>query len=386
MHKTKQDKFMQYLTSEILENKVTDILWLIIILIFGLFLRRYLSDFISKILYRFIRHDGVSIYTCISLLRKPVNFLITLIIVYLSFSFLKFPSSWNIPPAEVFGLRMVLNKTFQGLLIFSIARIIARLIKFVSLIFQEKANISASKMDDQLVSFCRDLTIVLIFTFAFLMVLGSVFGVNVGTFVAGLGIGGLAIALAARETLENLFASFTLFLDLPFVVGDKVQLEKVLGRVEKIGFRSTRVRTGEGSLINVPNRLITSQSLDNQSSRLFSGVEFTLKLQTDVSAEVIQEIVAKIQEYVENHKMIYKPDTGVTHFHGFGDNSLDVIVNYHIATNSSKIVKEVREEINLKIMQIIEQSKTNYTVPVREIIKDEKPKNTPKTPEKNPKP
>ena len=377
---------MQYLTSEILENKVTDILWLIIILIFGLLLRRYLSDFISKILYRFIRHEGVSIYTCISLLRKPVNFLITLIIVYLSFSFLKFPNSWNIPPAEVFGVRMILNKTFQGLLIFSAARIIVGLIKFISLIFQEKATISASKMDDQLVSFFRDLTIVLIFTVAFLMILGSVFGVNVGTFVAGLGIGGLAIALAARETLENLFASFTLFLDLPFVVGDKVQLEKVLGRVEKIGFRSTRVRTDEGSLITVPNRLITAQSLDNQSSRDFYGVEFTLKLQTDISVEIIEEIVTDIQKYVENHKMIYKPNTGVTHFYGFGDNSLDVLVSYHIATNSSKIVKQVREEINLKIMHIIEQSKANYTVPVRKIIKERKPKITLESQGKSPKP
>ena len=377
---------MQYLTSEILENKVTDILWLIIILIFGLLLRRYLSDFISKILYRFIRHDGVSIYTCISILQKPVNFLITLIIIYLSFSFLKFPSSWNIPPADFFGLRMILNKTFQGLLIFSIARIMAGIVKFISLIFQEKANATASKMDDQLVSFFRDLTVVLVFIFGFLTILGSVFSVNVGTFIAGLGIGGLAIALAARETLENLFASFTLFLDLPFVVGDKIQLEKVSGSVEKIGFRSTRVRTNEGSLITVPNRLITAQSLENQSSREFSGVEFTLKLQTDVSVEIIEEIVTDIQQYVENHKMIYKPDTGETHFHGFGDNSLDIVINYHIATDSSKIVKQVREEINLKIMHIIEQSKANYTVPVRKIIKEKKSKITLETQEKNQKP
>ena len=373
---------MQYLTSEILENKVTDILWLTIILIFGLLLRRYLADFISKILYRFIRHGNVSIFTCISLLRKPVNFLITLIIIYLSFSFLKFPSSWHIPPVEVFGLRMVLTKTFEGLLILAIAQIIAGLIKFISLIFQEKVQVTASKMDDQLVLFFRDLSIVLVFVFAFLMVLGSVFGVNVGTFVAGLGIGGLAIALAARETLENLFASFTLFLDLPFVVGDKVQLEKVLGRVEKIGFRSTRLRTDEGSLITVPNRLITAQSLENQTSRMFSGVEFTLKLQTDVSVEIIEEIVADIQQYIKTHKMIYKPDTGITHFYGFGDNSLDVVVNYHVATNSSKIVKQVREEINLKIMHIIEQSKANYTVPVRKIIKEKKPKITLETQEK----
>lgn len=365
---------MQYLTSEILENKVTDILWLIIILGFGLFLRRYLSDFISKTLYRFIRHDGVSIYTFIDLLRKPVNFLITLIIIYLGLSFLKFPSTWHIPSVEVFGIRMILTKAFQGLLIYAIARIVAGIIKFVSLIFQEKANISNSKMDDQLVSFFRDLTIVVVFIFAFLMVLGSVFDVNVGTFIAGLGIGGLAIALAARETLENLFASFTLFLDLPFVVGDKIQLDKVLGRVEKIGFRSTRVRTEEGSLITVPNRLITAQSLENQTSRTFSGVEFILKLQTDVSIEIIQEIVTDIQEYVVKHPKIYKPDTGVTHFYGFGDNSLDIVVNYHIDTNNSAVAKAVREEINLKIMQIIELSKANFTVPIRKIIKHKQPK------------
>ena len=348
---------MQYLTSEILENKVTDILWLIIILIFGLLLRRYLSDFISKILYRFISHDGISIYTCINLLRKPVNFLITLIIIYLSFSFLKFPKAWNVPSAEIFGLRMILNKTFQGLLIFSVARIIAGLIKFVSLIFQEKAKMTASKMDDQLVSFFRDLSIVLIFIFAFLMILGSVFGVNVGTFVAGLGIGGLAIALAARETLENLFASFTLFLDLPFVVGDNIKLDKVSGDVEKIGFRSTRIRTGEGSLITVPNRLLTAQSLENNSNREFRGLNFTLTLDTKTSIETIQKIVDEIQNTIINHEKIYKPNPGTAYFDGFGsNNSLNIIVNYHIAIASVVIVKSVREEINYQIMRIIEQN------------------------------
>ena len=359
---------MQYLTSEILENKVTDILWLIIILIFGLLLRRYLSDFISKILYRFIRHGNVSIFTCISLLQKPVNFLITLIIIYLSFSFLKFPSAWHVPPVEVFGLRMVLTKIFEGLLILAVAQIIAGLIKFISLIFQEKAQITASKMDDQLVSFFRDLITVLVFIFAFLTALGSVFGVNVGTFVAGLGIGGLAIALAARETLENLFASFTLFLDLPFVVGDNILVDKVSGDVEKIGFRSTRIRTGEGSLITIPNRLLTAQSLENQTNRIFRGVKFTLKLQSNTPPEIIQKVVSEIQGVIVNHKNIYLPNTGNTSFEGFGDNSLNIVVNYHIANDSADAIKLAKEEINYKIMNILNQNQVNLASTPQPIV------------------
>jgi MscS family membrane protein len=354
---------MQFLTSEILDNKVTDILWLIIILGFGLFVRRYLSDFISRFVYRFIPQDGVSIYTFIALLRKPVNFLITLIIIYLSFSFLKFPKSWNIPPIEVFGSRMILSKAFQGLLILAFAQIFKAIIKFVSLIFQEKAKNTVTKMDDQLVYFFRDLSIVLMYIFAFLMVLGTVFSVNIGTFIAGLGIGGLAIALAARETLENLFASFTIFLDLPFEAGDKIQLDKVLGRVEKIGFRSTRIRTSEGSLVTVPNRLITAQSLENQTNREFMGVEYVLRLPNTLSVAVIEEIVVETRKYINKHKMVYQSKLSMTHFQGFVDNFLEILVSYNISTNSLRKMREVREEVNLQILRIVEQSKINHAPP-----------------------
>lgn len=195
------------------------------------------------------------------------------------------------------------------------------------------------------------------------MNLGSVFGVNIGTFVAGLGIGGLAIALAARETLENLFASFTLFLDLPFVVGDKIQLDKVLGKVEKIGFRSTRIRTREGSLVTVPNRLITAQSLENQTKREFMGVEYVLRLPNTLSVAVIEEIVVETRKYINKHEMVYQSNLSMTHFQGFFDNFLEILVSYNISTNSLRKMREVREEVNLEILRIIEQSKNNHIPP-----------------------
>lgn len=355
---------MQYLESEFLENKVADLIWLTGILIFGLLFRRFLADYFSKILYRFIRHDSIPIRTFVEMLRKPLRLLITLIFTYLASSFIHFPASWHLPSQEVFGLKMVLIRAFQGLCIFAIAWILVRITKFIALIFQERATLTSSKLDDQFIPFFRDLVVVGISILTIFFLLGVVFKVDVVALVTGLGIGGLAIALAARETLENLFASFTLFLDLPFVVGDNIQLDKVSGDVENIGFRSTRIRTGDGSLISIPNRLLTAQALENQTKRKFMRAKYTVKLESNTSIDILEKIVTEINQVVHNHELNYKTDPGVTRFGGFGENSLDILVSYNITTNDSKIFNQVKEQINYQIMAIIKTNETKFAHPI----------------------
>jgi MscS family membrane protein len=355
---------MQYLESEFLENKVVDILWLAGILIFGLLFRRFLADYFSKILYRFIRHDSIPIRTFVEMLRKPLRLLITLIFINLASSFIHFPASWHLPSQEIFGLKMVLIRGFQGLCIFAVSWILVRITKFIALIFQERATLTSSKLDDQFIPFFKDLVVVGISILTIFFLLGVVFKVDVVALVTGLGIGGLAIALAARETLENLFASFTLFLDLPFVVGDNIQLDKVSGDVENIGFRSTRIRTGDGSLISIPNRLLTAQALENQTKRSFMRAKYTVKLQSDTSIDIIEKIVQEINQVSHNQELSYKPDPGITRFGGFGENSLDILVTYNIATNDSKIFGKVKEHINYQIMSIIKANETKFAHPI----------------------
>jgi MscS family membrane protein len=355
---------MKYLAFEFLENKVINILWLSGILIFGLFFRRFLTDYFSKILYRFIRHDRIPIRTFVDMLRKPIRSLITLIVIYLASTFIHFPVSWNLPSDEVFGIKMILLRGFQALIIFVISWVLVRITKFIALIFQERAALTESKLDDQFIPFFKDLIIVGIAILTIFFLLGIVFKVDVVALVTGLGIGGLAIALAARETLENLFASITLFLDLPFVVGDNIQLDKVSGDVENIGFRSTRIRTGDGSLITIPNRLLTAQALENQTKRKFMRAKYTVKLELNTSIDILEKIVLEINQIVNNQELSYKPDPGVTRFTGFGENSLDILVSYNIATNDGAVFNKIKEQINYQIVSIIKTNETKFAHPI----------------------
>ena len=355
---------MQYLESEFLENKVTDILWLVGILLFGFLFRRFLAENFSKILYRFIRHDSIPIRTFVEMLGQPVRLLITLVFIYIASSFIHFPSSWHLQTTEVFGFKMILIKSFEGIFIFSLAWILVRITKFIALIFKERAALTPSKLDDQFIPFFRDLVVVGISILTIFFILGIVFQVDVVALLTGLGIGGLAIALAARETLENLFASFTLFLDLPFMVGDNIQLDKVSGDVEYIGFRSTRIRTGDGSMISIPNRLLTAQALENLTQRQFRRAKYTVKLASDTSVETLHKIVNEINQLVYSQELIYKPDTGVTRFGGFGENSLDILISYNIATHDGNIFNKIKEEINYQIMEIIKKNEIKFAHPI----------------------
>jgi len=355
---------MQPLEAEFLENKVINILWLAGTLIVGLLLRRFLADYLSKILYRFIPQDSIPIRTFVEMLRKPIRLLITLIVIYLASTFIHFPPSWNLPSPEIFGIKMILFRGFQGIFIFAVSWFLVRIIKFIALIFQERATLTDSKLENQFIPFFKDLIVVGIAVLTVFSLLGVVFKVDVVALVTGLGIGGLAIALAARETLENLFASLTLFLDLPFVVGDNIQLDKVSGDVENIGFRSTRIRTGDGSLISVPNRLLTAQALENQTKRKFIRAKYTVKLESNTPIDNLEKIVSEINHIVNNHELSYKPDPGITRFGGFGENSLDILVSYNIATNDGAVFNKIKEQINYQIMSIIKTNETKFAHPI----------------------
>ncbi len=362
--------FQELLHYEILENSMQNCLWFVGILGLGLLLKRGFSILIGKFLYRFVRHDNISVKECLVILSKPIEFFILLIITYLAFDRLHFPDSWGMISVENFGLRLLISKAFQCVVIGSIAWILIRLVKFLGIVFLKKATITETKLDDQFIPFFKDLAIVAIYAFAGFAMLGRVFNVDVPALITGLGIGGLAIALAARETLENLFASFTIFLDLPFVVGDNILLdkEKVSGDVEKIGFRSTRIRTGDGSLLTVPNRLLTSQALENLTQRNFRKVKYTLKLKIDTPPATLQKITAEIQTLVEKHELIHNPDTGIARFDNIGDYSLDILIAYSLATNDGGVMNKIKEEINLEILKIIQNNKASLAMPNFQII------------------
>ncbi|MBA3900887.1 MAG: mechanosensitive ion channel family protein, partial [Bacteroidetes bacterium] len=193
------------------------------------------------------------------------------------------------------------------------------------------------------------------------LILSGVFRLDIGTLVAGIGIGGLALALAAKESLENLLASFTIFLDKPFVLGDLVQVGGILGVVEKVGFRSTRLRTLERSFLTIPNKKMVDTELDNLSLRTFRRARFSVGLIYQTTQEQISLIVNDIQEFIDQH-----PNTnqeGKVRFTEFGSSSLDIMVQYFVDTMDWDVFLNVKQEINFKIMEIVKKHGSDFAYP-----------------------
>lgn len=344
-----------------LENTLEDYCWFAGIIITGLLFQRLLSRLLTLFVYKFLQKytTGVGYERLLALLKRPMGVFVMLIVLYLAFHHLDFPEEWHCGSIEKFGLRMVFYRTFQVLIVGSLTWILLRVVDFFGVVFMHRALQTETKTDDQLVPFVKETVKVVICIFSIFFILGAIFELNVASLVAGLGIGGLAIALAAKESLENLLGSFTIFLDKPFVIGDQIKVGNVEGKVENIGFRSTRIRTAEKSFVTVPNKKLIDNELDNFSLRSQKRVTFTVGLVYETKPEQLKNIVAEIFNAIENHSHITVGETRVR-MYGFDLNSVNIMVLYFIDSIDYDIYLNVREEINYKIIEIVEKNGSSF--------------------------
>ena len=256
---------------------------------------------------------------------------------------------------------MIINKGFSLLYVLSIFWILLRLIDYIGLILTAKAEKTESKMDDQLIPFAIEIAKIIAFIFGIFFILGNVFGVNVTALATGLGIGGIAFAMASKESLENLLGSFTIFFDKPFTVGDIVTVGNVTGVVEKVGFRSTRIRSFDKSLVSVPNKKMIDAELDNLGVRRVRRVRFHLGLTYETSVEKIKSIVSDIQKLIDEHPKTNKE--GRVRFQEFGASSLDILIIYFVNSPEWNELIDVKQEINYKIMEIVKKHKSDFAFP-----------------------
>jgi MscS family membrane protein len=353
----------EFLNQEFLDNRLWSYLMFILILLAGVFFKRVVSRVSNRILFRLIKHYSYNVQAeqFLELLHKPVSLTIMLLVVFIAFAQLSFPESWDMTPKDKFGLWMVLDRIYFITLYISFIWIFLRLGDFLALVLRHRANQDENKFAGQIIPFFVDFIKIIIAIFGLLIILGSLFKINIGTLVAGLGIGGLAIALAAKETLENLLGSFTIFLDRPFVAGDMVRVAGITGVVEKVGFRSTRLRTLEKSYVTLPNRKMIDSELDNLSLRTFRRANFTVGLTYSTTPEQMSEIVREVQDYIDSH-----PNTnqeGKVRFHDFGASSLEIMVLFFVDTMDWSTYLDVKQEILYKIMEIVKRYGADFAFP-----------------------
>ncbi len=354
---------MNFLQNQILGNTLLDYCWLFGAILLGFIFKQLISKYLSQLLYKIIgrKDDAIGSEKFNELLVKPIGLCVMLSIIYIGASHISFPSSWNLVNKNEFGLKMFLNKGYSLLYIYSIFWIIIRFVDYISLILHKKAEQTENRMDDQLIPFVIDIIKIITYIFGLIIVMSNVFNINITALATGLGIGGIAIAMASKESLENLLGSFTIFLDQPFTVGDIVTVGTITGTVEKVGFRSTRIRTFDKSLVTVPNKKMIDAELDNLGMRPVRRVKFNIGLTYDTSPEQIKAIVLEIQEMINKHKDTNQE--GKVRFQEFGSSSLDILIVYFVQSPKWEILINVKEDINYKIMEIVKRNKSDFAFP-----------------------
>jgi MscS family membrane protein len=226
-------------------------------------------------------------------------------------------------------------------------------VQYAALILEEKANKAETQSNNQLIIFFKDFFRVILIFIGILLILKLAFSYNVGNLVTGLSIIGAAIALATRESLENLIASFIIFFDKPFATGDLVKVQGFNGTVEKIGLRSTRIRTDQKTFITVPNKQMVDTILDNISMRTQRKAELKLEIALTVTQEQLRKIIPAIKmvlqkDIIENNS-VFLSDTG--------RNAHIVTVEYF--TSMQQTITEfnaLREEVNFEIIGLLNKN------------------------------
>ena len=362
----------QLLQTEFLGNSLQDYCWFLGAIVVGLLFKKLFSRYLSRLLYKVIGKKDIEIGVekFNELLSKPIGLFIMLSIIYLGASHIQYPPSWNLGNVEEFGLKMMVSKVYALIYVISIFWILLKVIDYVGLILFARAEKTENKMDDQLIPFIIEIAKILTYIFALFIIMGNVFDVNITALATGLGIGGIALAMASKESLENLLGSFTIFFDRPFTVGDMVTVGSVTGRVEKVGFRSTRIRTLDRSLVTVPNKKMIDAELDNLGMRPIRRVKFSVGLTYHTSIEQIKKIVADMQTMIDNHPRTTnaegkksKDKEGKVRFDEFGDSSLNIFVLYYVDSPKWADLIDVRQDVNYKIMEIVKKHNSDFAFP-----------------------
>jgi MscS family membrane protein len=242
------------------------------------------------------------------------------------------------------------------------------MIDVLALWMDAKADKTDTKLDDQLVPLNTKTLKV------FVAVLGGIFvlqklNVDVGSLLAGVGLGGLAFALAAKDTIANFFGSVMIFIDKPFQIGDWIVIGGVEGTVEEVGFRTTRVRTFYNSLVTVPNASITTNNVDNYGLREYRRYNTTLGLSYDTPVPKVQAFCEGVRALITGMPGMRK-DYFLVEFHSFGDSTLNIMLYCFMICDDWNEELRIRTHLNLEIMRVAQELGVSFAFPTQTLHVD----------------
>ena len=189
-------------------------------------------------------------------------------------------------------------------------------------------------------------------------------GFNVTSLLASLGLGGVAIALGAKETLSNLFGGLTIMIDKPFSVGDWIQCGKVEGTVEDVGFRSTKIKTFYDSLVTLPNSMVTNSIVDNLGRRKSRRTRVTLDLTYSTSPEKIEAFIEGVKSILKANSFV-RQDYFQVYFSGYGASSLKIFINFFLKVSDWDEELLQKQNIFLEILKLSKKLEVSFAFPTQ---------------------
>ncbi|MCA9687181.1 MAG: mechanosensitive ion channel family protein, partial [Myxococcales bacterium] len=244
-------------------------------------------------------------------------------------------------------------------------------------IWAVKAESTEGTFDDQLVPVIRTLAKILVVIVGLLLLFQNL-GYEVGSLLAGLGIGGAAIALASKDTIANLFGSIVIFVDRPFQIGDWVEIGEQEGTVEEVGLRVTRIRTFANSLITVPNSALTTTAINNWSRMRKRRIKLTIGVTYDATPVQIEQAVEAIREVLHADRRVAQ-DFMLVNFTDFGASSLDIFVYAFTLTTRWDEYMQVRQELLLEFMRRLQGLGLSFAFPSQSVYIEKVPPGAPKS-------
>ena len=332
-------------------------LGLFVLLIAGLSLYKIFTFFSQRILAGLLlkfKQEKI-VKQIIYPVARPLSILISIILISLFFKVLQLPIS--IMRYAIF--------LFNAMEPFLIILIIYRLVDVLGHYLDYRSKQTAHLLDDQLAPLVRKFLKVFVCLGGILFILQNL-NFNIVGLLTGLSIGGLAFALAAQDTIKNLFGSFMIFVDKPFQVEDWIVGNGINGIVEEVGFRSTRVRTFHNSIVSIPNGNIANMTIDNMGMREYRRFSTNLGVTYDTPPKAIEAFVSGLKFLIENHSYTRK-DRYEVHLNNFGDFSINILfyIFFKVPTWSDEL--KCRHEIMLEIIHLADKLEVRFAFPTSTI-------------------
>lgn len=328
----------------------------IAIVVFLLFvlLKKIFAKYVFKIILRLVDKTKFNTDTkVVAAFQRPLTNFFEVLGFYFSFKILTYA---QIPISNI-----MIDKVFSSVIVILIAWGLYNLTDESSLLYDKMHSSYDMKVDKILFPFISK-TLKLIIMSLSITIIAEKWGYDIQGFVTGLGLGGLAFALAAKDSAGNIIAGIFIILDKPFSVGDWVSCDTLEGTIEEVSFRTTKIRTFDEALITVPNSKLTNEPVTNFSRRGKRRVNFNLAITYATTREKLEICVEKIRKMINDNPQVNKEAIYVR-FDKFNDSSLNIFIYFFVDTCVLAKYLEIKENINFNIMDILHQEEVSMALP-----------------------